>query len=247
MGLLRHVATVSGWTAGSRVLGFVRDVLIAPVLGSGVAADAFFVAFRFPNMFRRIFAEGAFNAAFVPLFSRHLEEEGPEAARRFAEETLSVFLFVLLALTVAAMAAMPWIMHAIAPGFLDDPEKFGLTVQLSVIAFPYLLFMALMAFFGGLLNSLYHFKAAAAAPILLNVFFIAALLGVVPFTGRPGHVLAWTVAVAGGGAVPGGRGRGPARRHGAAPAAAAHHAGGAPAGGADGPRRALRRGAAAET
>ena len=197
MGLLRHVATVSGWTAGSRVLGFVRDVLIAPVLGTGVAADAFFVAFRFPNMFRRIFAEGAFNAAFVPLFSRHLEEEGPEAARRFAEETLSVFLFVLLALTVAAMAAMPWVMHAIAPGFLDDPDKFGLTVQLSVIAFPYLLFMALMAFFGGLLNSLYHFKAAAAAPILLNVFFIAALLGVVPFTGRPGYVLAWTVAVAG--------------------------------------------------
>ena len=197
MGLLRHVATVSGWTAGSRVLGFVRDVLIAPVLGTGVAADAFFVAFRFPNMFRRIFAEGAFNAAFVPLFSRRLEEEGPEAARRFAEETLAVFLFVLLGLTVVAMAAMPWLMRIIAPGFFDDPEKFGPTVQLSVIAFPYLLFMALMAFFGGLLNSLYRFQAAAAAPILLNVFFIAALLVVVPYTGHPGHVLAWTVAAAG--------------------------------------------------
>ena len=104
MGLLRHVATVSGWTAGSRVLGFLRDVLIAPVLGTGPVADAFFVAFRFPNMFRRIFAEGAFNAAFVPLFARRLEEEGEAAARRFAEETLAVFLFVLLALTVAAMA-----------------------------------------------------------------------------------------------------------------------------------------------
>ncbi len=197
MGLLRHVATVSGWTAGSRVLGFIRDVLIAPVLGTGPVADAFFVAFRFPNMFRRIFAEGAFNAAFVPLFARRLEEEGEAAARRFAEETLAVFLFVLLALTVAAMAAMPWLMHVIAPGFRDDPDKFALTVQLSVIAFPYLLFMALMAFFGGVLNSLYRFQAAAAAPILLNVFFIAALLGIVPFTDRPGHVLAWTVAAAG--------------------------------------------------
>ena len=197
MALLRHVATVSGWTAGSRVLGFVRDVLIAPVLGTGVVADAFFVAFRFPNMFRRIFAEGAFNAAFVPLFARRLEEEGEAAARRFAEEILAVFLFVLLALTAAAMAAMPWLMHVIAPGFLDDPDKFALTTQLSVIAFPYLLFMALMAFYGGVLNSLYRFKAAAAAPILLNVFFIAALLAIVPFTDRPGHVLAWTVAAAG--------------------------------------------------
>ena len=197
MGLLRHVATVSGWTAGSRVLGFLRDVLIAPVLGTGAEADAFFVAFRFPNMFRRIFAEGAFNAAFVPLFARRLEEEGQAAARRFAEETLAVFLFVLLALTVAAMAAMPWLMQVIAPGFRDDPGKFALTIQLSVIAFPYLLFMALMAFFGGVLNSLYRFQAAAAAPILLNVFFIAVLLVIVPFTGRPGEVLAWTVAAAG--------------------------------------------------
>ena len=123
MGLLRHVATVSGWTAGSRVLGFLRDVLIASVLGTGVAADAFFVAFRLPNMFRRIFAEGAFNAAFVPLFARHLEEEGPER-RGSSPRRPCRLLFVLLALTVAAMAAMPWVMHAIAPGFADDPDKF---------------------------------------------------------------------------------------------------------------------------
>lgn len=197
MALLRSFATVSGWTAASRVLGFVRDILIAQVIGAAPVADAFFVAFRIPNMFRRIFGEGAFNAAFVPLFSRRLEEDGQDAARRFAEETLAVFVTVLLALTVVAMVAMPWLMLVMAPGFLDDQDKFDLTVELSVIAFPYLLFMALMAFFGGVLNSMMRFMAAAAAPILLNVFFIVALLAIIPFTEWPGQAMAWTVAAAG--------------------------------------------------
>lgn len=197
MALLRSLATVSGWTAASRVLGFVRDILIARVLGDSDVADAFFVAFRLPNMFRRIFAEGAFNAAFVPLFARRLEEEGQREARKFAEEVLAVFLDALVIVTAIMMLAMGWIMLGFAPGYLSDGGKFALTTELSRLAFPYLLFISLMAFFGGVLNSLFRFKAAAAAPILLNVFLIGALVAIVPFSGMPGHVLAVTVAAAG--------------------------------------------------
>ena len=197
MVLIRSFATVGGYTALSRILGFVREILIAYFVGTGMVADAFFVAFRLPNLFRRVFAEGAFNAAFVPLFAGHLETGGETAAKAFAEQALAVLLTSLLALTAAAMAAMPWIIHVLAPGFADDPEKFQLTVELSQITFPYLLFVALAALLGGVLNSLYRFAAAAAAPVLLNVFFIAALAVVVPLTGAPGQVMAWTVAAAG--------------------------------------------------
>lgn len=197
MGLIRSVATVGGFTMGSRVLGFVRDILIARVLGTGDIADAFFVSQRFPNLFRSLFAEGAFNASFVPLFARRLETEGKTAARAFAEQVLSVMVVTLLLFTVAAQAAMPWLMHVIAPGFADNPVKFGHAVLFTQITFPYLLFMSLTALQGGILNSLHRFAHAAAAPILLNVVMIAALVAVVPFTGLPGHVLAWAMAVAG--------------------------------------------------
>ncbi len=197
MAQLRSFATVGGLTGVSRVLGFLRDILIAATLGTGPVADAFFVAFRLPNLFRRLFGEGAFNAAFVPLFARRLEQEGEAAAKRFAEQALSVLLSALLALTVLAMAFMPWVMLVLAPGFTEEPEKFDLAVELSRITFPYLLFMALTALLSGLLNALYRFAAAAAAPILLNLFFIAALLLIVPGAERPGLVLAWTVAAAG--------------------------------------------------
>ncbi len=197
MALVRSLATVGGYTGISRVLGFLRDILIAAALGTGPVADAFFVAFRLPNLFRRLFAEGAFNAAFVPLFARRLEEGGEAAARAFAEHSLAVLLTSVLALSALAMAFMPWLMVVLAPGFLADPEKYDLAVQLSRITFPYLLFMALVALFGGVLNSLYKFAAAAAAPILLNVVFIAALVLVLPRTGHPGQVLAWSVAAAG--------------------------------------------------
>jgi putative peptidoglycan lipid II flippase len=197
MAFLRHIATVGGYTGVSRVLGFVRDILIASVVGAGPVADAFFVAFKLPNLFRRLFAEGAFNAAFVPLFARRLEQDGEAAAKAFAEQALALLLTTLLALSAAAMAGMPWVIHVLAPGFAADPEKFELTVQFGRITFPYLLFMALVALLSGVLNALYRFAAAAAAPILLNVFFIAALVVVVPLTGQPGHVLAWTVAAAG--------------------------------------------------
>jgi putative peptidoglycan lipid II flippase len=197
MALFRSFATVGGYTSLSRVLGLVREILIAYFVGAGMVTDAFVVAFRLPNMFRRIFAEGAFNAAFVPLFAGRLEEGGEAAAKAFAEQALAVLLTSLLALTAAAMAAMPWVVLVLAPGFADDPEKFALTVELSRITFPYLLFIALAALLGGILNSLYRFAAAAAAPVLLNVFFIPALAVVVPLTGAPGPVMAWTVAAAG--------------------------------------------------
>jgi putative peptidoglycan lipid II flippase len=199
MALLRSFATVGGYTGVSRVLGFLRDILIADQLGTGPIADAFFVAFRLPNLFRRLFGEGAFNAAFVPLFARRLEQDGEAAAKAFGEQALAVLLTGLLGFTAAAMAAMPWLMYLLAPGFAADPEKFDLAVQLSRITFPYLLFLSLVALLSGILNALYRFAAAAAAPILLNIFAIAALVAVVPLTGRPGHVLAWTVAAAGAG------------------------------------------------
>ncbi len=197
MSLVRSVATVGGYTGLSRILGFVRDILIANVVGASPVADAFFAAFRLPNLFRRLFAEGAFNAAFVPLFARHLEQEGEAAARRFAGEALSVLVTGLLVLSAAAMAGMPWFIYVIGSGFSQDPEKLALAVELSRITFPYLLFMAVAALLSGVLNSLYRFAAAAAAPILLNIIFIVALVAVLPFTGAPGHVMAWAVCLSG--------------------------------------------------
>ncbi|MEE2980293.1 MAG: murein biosynthesis integral membrane protein MurJ [Pseudomonadota bacterium] len=199
MALIRRAVTVGGYTMLSRVLGFLRDILIASVLGAGPVADAFFVSFRIPNMFRRLVAEGAFAAAFVPMFSGRLESHGKDAARAFAEQVLAVLLGALMAFTVAVEIAMPGLMHLIAPGFIDNPAQFDLAVLFTRITFPYLLFMALVALLGGVLNSLYHFAAAAAAPILLNVILIGALLGFAHAGETPGHALAWAVAVAGAG------------------------------------------------
>ena len=123
MTLIRSITTVGGYTMASRVLGFVRDVLIARVLGTGEMADAFFVAQRLPNLFRSLFAEGAFNAAFVPLFNRELSRRAAAAAARFAEQAMSVLLSALLVFTIVAQIVMPWLMHVIAPGFTDAPDR----------------------------------------------------------------------------------------------------------------------------
>jgi putative peptidoglycan lipid II flippase len=176
MALLRPFAVVGGWTLVSRVLGFVRDILIASFLGAGVVTDAFVVAFRFPNLFRRLVAEGAFTAAFVPLFSRSFEGEGREKALGFAAEALSVLVAALFLFTVLAEIAMPVLMYGLAPGFADEPEKFALTVELTRITFPYLLCMAVVALLGGMLNAVYSFASAAAAPLLLNLVLIGVLL-----------------------------------------------------------------------
>lgn len=197
MALLRFAATVGLFTMGSRVLGFLRDILIARYLGASSAGDAFFVAFKLPNLFRRLFAEGAFNLAFVPLFSGILKGEGRDAAKAFAADALAVLMVLLLLMVVAAQVFMPWLMYAIAPGFADDPDKFDLTVHLTRLTFPYLLFISLVSLMGGLLNSLDRFAAAAATPILLNICLIAAMLGFAHVMATPAHALAWGVAVAG--------------------------------------------------
>ena len=175
MSLLRNFATVGGATMTSRVLGFVRDILMAAALGTGPVADAFVVDFRFPNLFRRIFAEGAFNSAFIPLFSRRLEGEGREEARRFAQEAMAGLITVLAIVIGFAMIAMPVLMYGLAPGFSADPDKFDLTVELTRITFPYLLLVSLLALISGVLNGLGRFAAAAFAPVLLNVVLIAVL------------------------------------------------------------------------
>lgn len=198
MALMKSIATLGSFTMVSRVLGLAREMLLAGVVGPGLIADAFILAFKFPNFFRRMFAEGAFNAAFVPLFAGRLQDEGQEAARRYAGEVVAVMTAWMLFLTMLAMTAMPWIMIPLALGWIDEPEKFDLAITLTRITFPYLMFMALTAMLSGMMNSIGRFAAAAAAPILLNIALIAALLlvhyGVVD---AAGHALAWAVAVAG--------------------------------------------------
>src|SRR5262249_54131225 len=176
MHLYRSFATVGGLTMVSRVLGFVRDILIAATLGSGAVADAFFVAFRFPNLFRRLFGEGAFNAAFVPLFAKRLEGEGRAAARAFAEDAMSGLVAVLLLVTIAAEITMPVLMHGLAPGFSADPGKFDLAVLLTRITMPYLVCMSLVALLSGVLNSLGKFVESSAVSIVLNLTMMAATL-----------------------------------------------------------------------
>ena len=197
MALLRSIATVGGYTLISRFLGFARDILIAAILGAGPIADAFFVAFKLPNFFRRLFAEGAFNAAFVPLFSGRLASEGLVAAQIFAASVLSAMVAFLFVFVTLLQIAMPFLMYGFAPGFTDDPEKFQLAVELTRITFPYLLFISLVSLLGGVLNSLGRFAAAAATPVILNTVLIGALLGATPFLPTAGHALAWGVAVAG--------------------------------------------------
>ncbi len=197
MVLLRSIVTIGGMTMVSRVLGFIRDMLIAAVIGAGPVADAFFVAFRLPNLFRALFAEGAFSAAFVPLFAKRVEAEGEARAVAFAEQALSVLLSALLLFLIVFELAMPLFIYVIAPGFADQPQQVALAVELARITFPYLLFISLVSLMGGILNSLGRFAAAAATPILLNLAMIAAALALVPFTPTAGHALAWGVAAAG--------------------------------------------------
>ena len=176
MKLYKSFATVGGLTLLSRLFGFVRDILIAATLGSGWVADAFVVAFRFPNLFRRLFGEGAFNSAFVPIFAKKIEGDGREAARVFAEEAMAGLFFVLLILTIAAELAMPYLMYALAPGFDIQPEKFDLAVLLTRITMPYLLCMCLVALMSGALNSVGWFAESSSVSIVLNVAMTVATL-----------------------------------------------------------------------
>jgi putative peptidoglycan lipid II flippase len=197
MNFARAVATVGGLTMASRLAGFARDVLTAALLGAGPAADAFFVALKLPNLFRRLFAEGAFTVSFVPLFSAELQSRGRAAALAFAEEALSALLLALLPFTIAAMAAMPWLMAALAPGFADEPQKFAMAIDYARLAFPYLMLVSLVALLGGILNGLDRFGPFAAAPIAFNLTLIAGLLAAPALGLEPGRSLSLAVALAG--------------------------------------------------
>ncbi|RUP00072.1 murein biosynthesis integral membrane protein MurJ [Hyphomicrobium sp.] len=201
MKLYKSFATVGGLTLLSRVFGFMRDILIAATLGSGWVADAFVVAFRFPNLFRRLFGEGAFNSAFVPIFAKKLEGDGPEAARKFAEDAMAGLLFILLIVTIVAELAMPFLMYGLAPGFDVVPQKFDLSVLLTRITMPYLLCMSIVALMSGALNSVGRFAESASVSIVLNgVMMIATLISMwIGYKAEPeaGIIQAWAVFVAG--------------------------------------------------
>lgn len=177
MKLGKAIGTIGGLTMVSRVLGFAREMVMARILGANMYADAFLVAFRLPNTFRRFFGEGAFSAGFVPLFSqRYHGEGGLDEARRFSEEVLAVFLPVLLAFTIIGQIAMPAMVWLLASGYAGDPVKFELTNWLSRLTFPYLMLISLVSLYSGVLNSMHKFAAAAFAPALLNLAMLVALL-----------------------------------------------------------------------
>lgn len=201
MSFLKTSAIVGSLTIASRLLGFVRDLLVAFLLGTDFVAEAFFVAQRLPNLFRALFAEGAFNNAFVPQFSGRLEGEGRGKAFRFAHDIYSFFGASLLAFCASAIFAMPWLIHVIAPGFSHSTPTLQLAIELTRICFPYLFFISLVALLSGLLNSLGHFAAPAFAPVLMNVVIITFCvvawqsgLGATPDTAR---LLSYSVTLSG--------------------------------------------------
>ncbi|CAM5191572.1 multidrug transporter MurJ [Bosea thiooxidans] len=194
--MLRNILSVGGYTLLSRLTGFARDVMLAAVLGAGAMMDAFSVALRLPNHFRSIFGEGAFNQAYVPTYAHVAERQGQEAANLFADRLFTVLLLVQIALLALALPLMPWLVALLAPGFVNDPAVFDLAVALTRITFPYLLFVTMVTFLGATLNAVERFAAFAAAPILFNLFIMAALA--VPFLfPSAAYAAAWGVAVSG--------------------------------------------------
>src|SRR6478672_3352814 len=194
--MIGRIFTVGGLTLVSRLTGFARDIILAAVLGAGPIADAFFVALRLPNHFRAIFAEGAFNAAFVPAYARIRKQGGADPAKLFADRVFTLLFASQVVLLVIALIFTPAVIELLAPGFSTDPERFGLAVELTRITFPYLLLVSLVTLYSGILNALSRFAAAAAAPILLNLSMMATLAVAVLFP-TPGHAAAWGVFIAG--------------------------------------------------
>jgi putative peptidoglycan lipid II flippase len=194
--MIRRIATVGGLTLVSRLTGFIRDVVMAAILGAGPLADAFFIAFRLPNHFRAIFAEGAFAAAFVPAYARTLEQAGINAAKLFADQIAAALIAINLVLLAIALMFTPEVVALLAPGLSDDPERFELAVALTRITFPYLALVSLETLFAGVLNANNRFATAAGAPVLLNLSVIATLL-LAPYFSDAGHAAAWGVLIAG--------------------------------------------------
>ncbi|MDX1433221.1 MAG: murein biosynthesis integral membrane protein MurJ [Gammaproteobacteria bacterium] len=195
--LLRSTATVGVNTVISRILGFVRDMVIARVFGASLNTDAFFVAFRLPNFLRRLFAEGAFSQAFVPVLSEYRSQQGEAAVRSLAAHVSGALGAALLLVTAAGVLAAPVLVAIFAPGFLADESKYSLTVQMVRITFPYLLFISLTAFAAGILNTYGRFGVPAFTPVMLNLALIGAALWLAPRMAEPVTALAWGVLVAG--------------------------------------------------
>src|SRR3954452_19853041 len=194
--MINRILTVGGLTLVSRATGFVRDIILAAVLGAGPVADAFFVALRLPNHFRAIFAEGAFNAAFVPAYARIREQDGAGRAQVFADRIFTLLLASQIVLLALALIFTPQVIDLLAPGFSRDPERYALALTLTRITFPYLLLVTLVTLYGGILNALQRFAAAAAAPILLNLSMMMTL-ALAAFFPTAGHAAAWGVLIAG--------------------------------------------------
>lgn len=196
-GLMRAVGTIGFYTLLSRVLGFVRDIVIARGFGAGMGADAFFVALKLPNFLRRLFAEGAFSTAFVPVFSDYLARGETSETRRAVQAVFTMLTLALALVVAVGQLVMPLLILVIAPGFADEPDKYHLTVDLTRITFPYILFISLVALAGGILNSFHRFAIPAATPILLNVSLIVCALGLAPHLDRPALGLAAGVFLGG--------------------------------------------------
>jgi putative peptidoglycan lipid II flippase len=194
--MIDRILTVGGITLVSRVTGFLRDIMLAAVLGAGPVADAFFVALRLPNHFRAIFAEGAFNAAFIPAYARVRGSSGEHSVRLFSDRVFTLLLASQVVLLAVALLLTPAVIDLLAPGFGKDPARFALAVNLTRITFPYLLLVSLVTLYGGILNALDRFAAAAAAPILLNLSMMMTL-ALAAFFPTAGHAAAWGVLLAG--------------------------------------------------
>ena len=197
MSLFKSVATFGGFTLLSRITGFIRDMVLAKFLGAGMIADTFFVAFKLPNLFRSLFAEGAFTSAFVPILSQKMVSEGEDSASVFASRAISVLSIVLVIFVFVVEVFMDDLVRLMAPGFINDPEKIALATELSRITFPFLLFVSIVSFQSGILNAHNKFAAPAAAPIILNLMMTGAVFVSVPFWDSPVLNLSWSVCLAG--------------------------------------------------
>lgn len=197
MNLLKALATVSSMTLLSRILGFVRDFVIARTFGAGLMTDAFFVAFKLPNLLRRLFAEGAFSQAFVPILGEYKNRRGEGETRLLVDRVATILFLALLVVTALGIACAPLIVYLSAPGFAASPEKFELTTQLLRITFPYILFMSLVALSGGILNTWSRFSVPAFTPVLLNLSFVIMALFAAPHFAQPVKALGWAVFIGG--------------------------------------------------
>nr|WP_298144374.1 murein biosynthesis integral membrane protein MurJ [uncultured Pseudomonas sp.] len=197
MNLLKSLAAVSSMTMLSRVLGFVRDTIIARTFGAGIASDAFVVAFKLPNLLRRIFAEGAFSQAFVPILAEYKTQQGEEATRTFIAYVSGMLTLVLALVTFVGMLAAPWIVWVSAPGFADEADRFALTTDLLRVTFPYILLISLSSLAGAILNTWNRFSVPAFVPTLLNVSMILFALFLTPYFNPPIMALGWAVLAGG--------------------------------------------------